>query len=835
MSHPFALPRELPAALAPLGELALDLRWTWSHAADALWRTLAPAAWERSANPWAILQDVPTARLEEVAADPRFVAELERLAGLRREHLAAPGWYARTHPQAEVGRVAYFCMEFGLGEALPLYAGGLGVLAGDFLKAASDLGLPVVGVGLLYQEGYYRQVLDADGRQSEAYPYNDPTTLPVRPVLARGGGWLHVTLDLPGRPLYLRVWQVQLGRVPLYLLDSNDSLNSPVDRTITGRLYDAGHERRLMQEIVLGVGGWRALEALGVEVDVCHLNEGHAAFAILERARAFMRRAGTSFREALWATRAGNVFTTHTAVPAGFDRYGPELIRHHVPLLRQYAADLGVSATELLGLGRLDPRDEGEPFNMAYLAIRGSAVTNGVSALHGAVSRRLFAPLFPRWPEREVPVTHVTNGVHVPSWDSPAADGLWERCCGKDRWLGGVERLGEAIRAASDEELWAVRGEARHALVRAVRSRVVRQHGYRGEAGEAIAAAARVLDPDVLTLGFARRFAAYKRPTLLLADPARLVRLLTDPRRPMQLVLAGKPHPADGEGKALVAEWAAFARRPGVCGRVAFLEDYDVDLARELVSGVDVWLNTPRRPWEACGTSGMKVLANGGLNLSALDGWWDEAYGPELGWAIEGADDRVDAARLYEFLEREVGPAFYARDEQGVPRRWVARIRASMATLAPRFSTNRMVAEYLDRLYVPAAERLRGRVAGGARTARELAAWWGRVADAWPTLRFGDVRVCRRDGRWHFAAEVHLGRLDPEAVRVELCADAVGTEPAVAVPMTRHAPAGAREGVATFAAAVPDGRPSTDYTPRVVPWHPDAVIPLEAPLTLWQR
>lgn len=840
MTSDLVLSRELPAGLERLESLALDLRWTWSDAADQLWRTLDSASWERSENPWTILHDIPRARLERAAADPEFVRELERLDEARRRYLADPGWYAAAHPDAPLRHVAFFCMEFGLGEALPMYAGGLGILAGDFLKGASDLGVPVVGVGLLYQEGYFRQLLDADDRQLEAYPYNDPVALPVRPVPARDGGWLNVTLDFPGRPLYLRVWRAQVGRVPLYLLDSNDPLNSPIDRGITGKLYDAGHDHRLMQEIVLGVGGWRLLEALGLDIDICHLNEGHAAFAVVERARCFMRRHGTTFREALWATRAGNVFTTHTAVPAGFDRYEPAAIRRHLHYLRRYVSELGVPLAELVGLGRVDARDESEPFNMALLAIRGSGATNGVSALHGAVSRRLFAGLYPRWPEREVPIAYVTNGVHVPSWESPQADQLWGRCCGAARWTGAVDRLAEGICCASDEELWAMRDGACRALVRVVRSRLARQRGFAGADEAEIAHAREVFDQAALTLGFARRFAGYKRPTLLLADPARLVRLLTDPLRPMQLVVAGKAHPEDDEGKMLVHEWAAFARRPEVRERVVFLEDYDMTLAQELVRGVDVWLNTPRRPWEASGTSGMKVLANGGLNLSELDGWWDEAYRPELGWALgdEGAGgdtDRADAERLYTLLEREIAPEFYARDQRGIPARWVARMRASMGALAPRFSASRMVIEYVERLYLPAVERLRLRAADDARRARALAAWSARLARGWPTLRFGALSVRRDRGRWRFAVEVDFGSIDPRDVRVELYADPIGAEPGVAIPMEPGIPTAGRAGAATYVAGVPDGRPSTDFTPRIVPWHPDAVVPLEAPFILWQR
>ena len=741
-------------------------------------------------------------------------------------------------------RVAYFCMEFGLGEALPLYAGGLGVLAGDHLKTASDLGVPLVGIGLLYQEGYFRQMTDGAGWQHEVFTYNDPASMPLRPVRAADGGWLHAALAFPGRTVRLRLWEARVGRVMVYLLDSNDPLNSPVDRGITGKLYDVGSDMRLLQEFVLGIGGWRALEALGLEVDVCHLNEGHAAFAVIERARSFMLRHGVSFEDALWATRAGNVFTTHTPVAAGFDRFERSLVEQYMPYLRDYVTQLGVGLDDILALGRLRPDDATEPFNMAYLAIRGSIATNAVSALHGAVSRRLFAGLFPRWPEAEVPVTHVTNGVHVPTWDSPQADRLWEETCGKACWSGPLESLGAAIAQVPDERLWACRAEARRFLVHVVRSRLARQLGFRGAEATVITRAAHVFDPNALTLGFARRFATYKRPTLLLRDRDRLVRLLMDDARPVQLVVAGKAHPADAEGKALIREWAQLARDPAVRERVVFLEDYDITLAQELVRGVDVWINTPRRPWEASGTSGMKVLVNGGLNLSERDGWWAEAWEPGVGWAIgdggthedEAAWDDLEAEQLYTILEREIVPAFYGRDADGLPRAWIARMRASMAQLAPRFSTGRMMREYVESLYLPATALVRQRVADGGRPARELREWAARLTAAWPSVRFGAVRVEGEGGQWCFTAQVYLGDAEPGDVSVELFANAPdGTGAPFRVEMARVHELPGTTNAALYQAAVAADRPAGDFTPRVVPRHPDVRVPLELPLVTWQR
>jgi glycogen phosphorylase len=831
---------DLPRKLTALAELALDLRWTWSHAGDTLWHMVDADAWERTRNPWTMLQDVPRERLNALAADPVFMKELEALLTARHRYQSDPGWYGRTEAKSVLKRVAYFSMEFGVDEALPLYAGGLGILAGDYLKTASDLGVPAVGVGLLYQVGYFRQMLDAEGRQHAMFPYNDPSSLPIEPVQGRSGGWLHVSLPLPGRTIELRVWRARVGRAVLYLLDSNDPANSPADRGITGELYGGGAEVRLMQEIVLGVGGWRALTAMGIDPDVCHMNEGHAAFVVLERAHAFMQERGTSFWAALWATRAGNVFTTHTPVAAGFDTYSSDLIDKYFPHFGAYVAGLGISKEALLGLGRRDPNDSREPFNMAYLAMRGSATANGVSRLHGAVSRRIFAPLYPRWSEGEVPVGHVTNGVHVPSWDSRWADTLWTEACGQGRWRGSMEPLADAIQCVSDEVLWSLRGKERTDLVRYARARLARQLGLRGEPLEVIGGAEHVLDPDALTLGFARRFASYKRPNLLLADPERLARLLGSADRPVQIIVAGKAHPDDEEGKRLVQAWAEFVRGPAVRSRAVFLEDYDMSLAQEMVQGVDVWINTPRRPWEACGTSGMKLLVNGGLNLSELDGWWAEAHRPEVGWALGDAKDHesptqddADAEQLYRLLEDEIVPAFFSRDAQGIPRPWVARIRASMSLLAPEFSSNRMMRDYVERCYLPAATAFRRRGARQAKLARELESWWRSIERHWSEVHFGTVTAAQNRDHWDFTAEVHLGSLLAAMVRVELYAEAVDGSSAVCEVMRPDAASPGETGSLTYRASVSSSRPSSHFTPRIVPYHPEARIPIETPLITW--
>jgi starch phosphorylase len=830
------LPRELPESLYSLAELATDLRWTWSHESDALWRMMDPEVWEQTGNPYVVLQNLAEGRLEELAADSMFKEHLRRLAALREEYIGQPGWFGESHGDEVLKGISYFSLEFGLGEALPLYAGGLGILAGDYLKAASDLGVPVTAVGLLYQEGYFRQVLDAFGWQQEAYPYNDPTTLPVLPVAAPSGAWLKVPVELPGRAVQCRVWLARVGRVNLYLLDTNDPLNSPFDRGITGKLYGGGQEMRLVQEIVLGVGGWRLIEALGLDVQVCHLNEGHAAFVTLERARHCMRRYNLGFREALWATRPGNLFTTHTPVAAAFDTYPRDLVGKYG---QDYAEQLGVSPAELAALGHRDPDDSEEPFNMAYLAARTCGAINGVSRLHGEVSRRIFQVLYPRWAQAEVPVSHVTNGVHVPSWDSPWADEAWTRACGKERWRGLPEPMAAAIESLSDKELWSFDALERSDLVHYARDRLARHLAQRGAGPEAVAEARLVLDPNVLTLGFARRFTEYKRPTLLLHDAERLLRLLTHPERPVQLIVAGKAHPQDETGKRFVQQWAKFVRRPEVRRRAVFLEDYDMALAQQLVQGVDVWLNTPRRPWEACGTSGMKVLVNGGMNLSVLDGWWAEAYAPDVGWALgngleHGPErDALDALELYRLLEEEVVPMFYDRDAEGIPQSWVARMRTSMARLAPRFSSNRMVREYVEKLYIPAAAAYARRLGDGGNTPRELLAWETLLRHRWPSVHWGR-KTCREEGgALAFEVQVYLGELPPDCVQVQLYAEAAAGDEPVSVEMERGAAiAGAVNGF-LYGCTVAGDRPAGDYTPRIVPHHPQARTPIELNLIGW--
>jgi starch phosphorylase len=824
-----------------LAELALNMRWSWNHATDEVWRQLDPVLWEITHNPWVVLQTVSRDQIERVLADSIFRKNVDDLAQARRQALETPAWFQQKHPQVPLTCVAYFSMEFMLSEALPIYSGGLGNVAGDQLKAASDLGVPVAGVGLLYQQGYFRQVIDKNGEQQALYPYNDPGQLPITPVRQSNGEWLRLEIALPGYSVWLRAWQVQVGRVKLYLLDSNDAANFPAHRGITSELYGGGPELRLKQELLLGIGGWRLLRALGLNPEVCHLNEGHAAFAVLERARDFMEETGQPFEVALAATRAGNLFTTHTAVAAGFDRFAPALIEPH--LARYAEQKLGIRSDDLLALGRQNPNDASESFNMAYLAIRGSGAVNGVSRLHGEVSRQLFEPLFPSWPAEEVPVGYVTNGVHVPTWDSAPADALWTGACGKGRWLGTAENLEQDIRRVSDSALWTFRTAATKSLVEYARGRLFRQLAGSGASAEAVDEAKHLFDPNTLTLGFARRFATYKRPNLLLQDQHRLLRLLTNSERPVQLIIAGKAHPEDRAGQALIHEWINFIRQPETRPHVIFLSDYDMLLTENLVQGVDVWINTPRRPWEACGTSGMKVLVNGGINLSELDGWWAEAYTPEVGWALgdgqehdhDPAWDAVEADALYNLLEREVIPEFYIRDQSGIPTAWVKRMRESMAQLTPRFSADRAVREYTEQHYLPAATAYCERAANKGAIGKQVVDWRHAVDERWGSLRFGDLRVETNADHHVFEVEIFLNDLDKNAVRVELYAD--GNSGGDPVPQEMQwarllpgAPAGC-----VYQATVPAARPAGDYTARVIPHCDGVAVPLEDTRILWQR
>ena len=830
--------RPLPEGLEGLSELAIDLRWNRRIIYDQIWDRLDPETWERTNNPYMILQNISQEKLEEAANDEELMKNLS--LWLERKKIAEEqNWFKWKGYGSSIKSIAYFSMEFGLSEALPIYSGGLGILAGDYLKTASDMGVPVIGIGLLYQQGYFRQILAQDGSQIEAFPYNEPFSMPIKPALKPDGSWARIKFYLPGRSIFIRVWQAKVGRIKLYLLDCNDPLNSPWDRAITANLYDPGKERRLIQEIVLGFGGWMALQELGEEVDICHLNEGHAAFAVIARAYTFMLKAKVPIQVALWATRAGNIFTTHTPVAAGFDSFEPDLIKQYA----QWYADLvGIPVDEFPNLGRVGQEREKSPLVMAVLATRGSFQVNAVSRLHGEVSRKIFQPLYPRWSRLEVPITYVTNGIHIPTWMSLPASAIWSQACTDSRWLEGGNEKCKEILQISDSDLWKFRKEARSSLIDYVRRRLVRQMREHGADEESIDRAGRALDPNALTIGFARRFASYKRPVLLLQNKERLEKILRDNKRPVQLIVAGKAHPHDGEGRRLIQEMAKFASQPEISDRVVFLEDYDMALAQKLQPGIDLWVNVPKRPMEACGTSGMKVLVNGGLNLSELDGWWDEAYNPEVGWALgdgkehEGDDwDSIDADQLYRLLENEIVPEFYERDQEDIPRAWIDRVRASMSQLTHKFASYRMMREYIEKMYMPSATAYRRRIADGARLAAELYEWQKKLAENWNDLHFGNITASREGNLWVFDVQVYFGKMNPDMIKVELYSDPIKGSVPMRAAMTKKGPINGTDDGFLYESKVPADRPAGDYTPRIVPYHPEASIPIEETHILWHH
>jgi len=836
----------LPEKLRGLRELAFNLLWSWDDELRVVFSRLDRELWDRTyQNPVLMLGLVSQERLQALSEDDSFLAFYERVRGHFRSYLTEPTFWDRCYPERPL--VAYFSAEFGLAECLPIYSGGLGVLAGHHLKSASDLGFPVVGVGLLYQQGYFRQYLTRDGWQQESYPMNDFYNLPVQPVADDEGGPLRIELPLAGQRLLVQVWRVDVGRLPLYLLDTNLPENPRDLQDVTDQLYGGDQERRIRQEIVLGIGGLRALHALGLRPAVCHMNEGHSAFLSLERIRTLVAEEGLLFAEAFEAARAGSVFTTHTPVPAGFDVFPTELIDRYLgPLL----PELGVTRGELLALGRPEGAPESAGFNMGALALRTSAFANGVSQLHGRVSRALLRPYAPELPEAEVPVGHVTNGAHTRSCVSREMAGLFDRYLGPDWWRRpGEAETWEGVDAIPDEELWGTHERRRQRLVAFARKRLIRQLEQRGASARDVERARGVLDTRALTIGFARRFATYKRAGLIHSDLERLKRILLDPQRPVQIIFAGKAHPRDREGKEMLKAVVALCQGEELRRSVVFIEDYDLVVARYLVQGVDVWLNTPRREMEASGTSGMKVLPNGGLNLSVLDGWWCEGYRPEVGWAIGKGEeyedpayqDAVESSALYELLESDIVPLFYGRQADGLPRAWIARMKKSMKELTPVFSTNRMLFEYGEGYYLPAARFSRGLGADGFARARAFAAWKAAIRQAWPAVRVESVEAdtaARRVGEGFEArAVVNLGGIAPGDVAVELFHGPLSekreiTDPRT-VPMEHLASLGA--GRHRFRGTMPCDRSGMQgYAVRVRPTHPDANNLLSTGLLTWR-
>ena len=841
----FTVRAVLPEPLAALEELAGNLRWSWHEPTRQLFEHIAPELWrEIGTDPVALLGAVAPRRLDDLAQDHDYVAEVNATRDGLRDYLEQPRWYQGLEGEKPAA-IAYFSPEFGIAAALPQYSGGLGILAGDHLKSASDLGLPLVGVGLFYRAGYFTQAISPDGWQMESYPLLDPDGLPLAVLRRADGSAVQVSLALPDdRTLHARVWQAKVGRVRLLLLDADIPENADDLRLVTDRLYGGGGEHRLLQELLLGIGGaravklWSSLHGLP-EPEVFHTNEGHAGFLGLERISSLIGE-GLSFQEALQVARAGTVFTTHTPVAAGIDRFERSLVR------RYFGTDLlpGVDVEDLLALGA-ESYDGGsnDVFNMAIMGLRLGQHANGVSTLHGEVSRRMFNGLWPGFDSADVPITSITNGVHAQSWTDPALKSLAHTKLG----TSDTSTANWASADVSDQDLWSVRGQMRLQFVEDARRRLLNAWRDQNPGGIPPTWINRVFDPNVLTIGFARRVPTYKRLTLMLHDPERLRALLLHSEHPIQIVIAGKSHPADEEGKRLIQKIVQFAADPALRTRIAFLPDYNIAMAQLMYPGTDVWLNNPLRPLEACGTSGMKAALNGALNLSILDGWWPEYYDGKNGWAIPSADsagdsterDRLEAEALYDLIEHQVAPTFYERNADDVPERWVSNIRHTLATLSPALSADRMVSEYVQRLYRPAGHYEGLMSANNYRAARELAAWKGRIVSAWPQVAVTHVEsggvssVPEVGDDLQLRAHVQLGGLAAKDVTVEVVyGKSLGTDELRDVAIQALEPAPLKEastgGATLFTGTVElDRAGAFGYTVRVVPRNDLLISPAE--------
>jgi starch phosphorylase len=838
----------LPESLERLRELAWNVRFSWDPATFDLFRMIDPDTWEDcSHNPVAFLGRISQTRLEKCAEDDAILANLDKVwADFEGYRSSDSSWFAKVTGKKDGPRIAYFSAEFGLAGSLPLYSGGLGVLAGDHLKSASDLGIPLVGVGLLYQRGYFRQYLNSDGWQQESYPKNDFHNLPLHAARDEAGQEIVIQLPLGNRTLSIKVWRCEVGRVPLVLLDTNIPVNEPDLRTITFDLYGGDTHTRLQQEFVLGVGGVRALRTLGMEPDVCHMNEGHSGFLALERIRTLMEEDGLSFEEARVAQASRTVFTTHTPVRAAIDLFQADQMES---VFSEWRRAFSMTQTEFMALGRENGGHD-EPFNMAVFALRMADIANGVSRLHGVVSRKMWKHLWPGLPTDEVPVTSITNGVHSQTWISREMRAVLDRYVGP-RWSRDPHdrEVWEGVEKVPAEVLWRTHEAQKHRLVSYVRESIRRRLTTSHATAVEIAAVSDILDAQALTIGFARRFAPYKRATLMLRDAERLVSILTDPRRPVQVIVGGKAHPRDDAGKKLIQEIVHFSRRPEVRGRVVFVEDYDMDVAYHLLNGVDVWLNNPRRPLEASGTSGMKASLNGAINLSVPDGWWDEAAGRHLGWSIGAGEvyddqetqDEIESGALYDLLEHEIVPLFYDRGRDGLPRGWIRMMKEALKGIGPVFNTHRMVAEYAERCYLPLASRAERLAADGGRAIRDLAAWRARVTSAWTAVQILEIQADEATERSvgdtvPVRARVSLGGLEAGDLLVQIYHGGVNAHgdlvDASAAPMRPAEPG--PDGSQWFQGDVPCKRTGhRGFAVRVLPSHPDLVTSFLPGLIRW--
>lgn len=843
---------DVPAALQPLLEMANNLWWVWHPDAAELFRRLDRQLWdELNHNPVKLLGIIDQRKLADAAANDSYIAQLNRVYTAFKNHLGEAGWFQKSHADVASQKspflVAYFSAEFGLHESLPVYSGGLGVLAGDHLKSASEIALPLVGVGLLYRNGYFQQYLSADGWQQEAYPEVDFYNLPIEPMKYNDGSAVLVRVDMPDNAVFCKVWRTKVGRVPLYLLDTNLPENSPTDREITSKLYGGGAEMRIKQEIVLGIGGVRALQALNIVPSVFHMNEGHSAFLALERIRVLLDNSSLTFDQARQFVMATNVFTTHTPVPAGIDTFSPDMM---VKYFKNYYPALKLDEEGFLALGREDVSSKKQGFSMAVLAIRLADGVNGVSALHGDVSRKMWHNLWPQVPPDEVPITSITNGIHVRSWLAPDIVFILDRyLSGKWQTDPTDQTVWEGVMQIPDEELWRAHERCREKLVSWARTVLKDQLVRRGASFDELTIADEVLDPEALTIGFARRFASYKRGALLLKDVNRLQRLLEDAKRPVQFIFAGKAHPADHEGKELIKALVNFARNPAVRRRIVFLENYDINIARMLVQGSDVWLNTPRRGMEASGTSGMKAAANGVPNCSILDGWWVEGYSPDLGWAIGRGEsyndgntqDQIESQTLYDILEKHIIPSFYRRTVDNIPREWIARMKMCMRKLAPVFNTNRMVRDYTEKFYVPSDQRGRNLVGNNLERSIALAKSKDQLRQRWGGVKIVGVHVSgnghyRVGENMHVEALIDLPDIDPKDVAVELYAGPITATGQIGAPsilrMTyTKAVAGGRHLFSGQIECRTSGRQG--FAVRVLPGSADMATPFEPGLIAW--
>jgi starch phosphorylase len=852
----------LPDILKDLDVVARNMFWTWNPEFVELFKRVDSNLWSASGhNPIKMLGSVSQAKLDELASNQGFLGQLQRANEKLKSYLERPTWYEKIFSKCDNPAIAYFCAEFGVHECLPIYAGGLGILAGDHLKSASDLGVPLVGVGLLYQKGYFRQYLNIDGLQQEVYAENDFFNMPIELVRKENGLPLTISVDYPDRCVIAQIWFVSVGRVKLYLLDTNVQANSPIDRMITSSLYGGDQELRIRQEIMLGIGGLKALTAMDIKPIVCHMNEGHAAFMALERIRELRAAENMTFDEAVEATSAGNVFTIHTPVKAGLDEFRMELMDKY---FGSYFPQLGINRNRFLGLGRMLPDDNSESFKMPILALRLSSYTNGVSKLHGEISRGIWGSLWPGIPRNEVPITSITNGIHIKNWISDEIDSLYEKYLGLN-WADEAmdKSLWESVDQIPDEEFWLVHQRCKEQLIVFTRNRLKAQMQRRGTYHTELNHAEEVLDPEALTIGFARRFTTYKRGNLLLKDPERLTKLLTDQNRPMQIIFAGKAHPKDTEGKEIIRQIVHFANQNSIRRRVVFLEDYNIDIARYLVRGVDVWLNNPRRPMEASGTSGMKAAMNGALNMSTPDGWWCEGYTQDGGWVIgieesyEDNDyqDLVESQAIYDMLENEVIPLFYTRSVDNLPRAWIRRVKNSIKWIAPQFNTHRMVAEYTQRFYNPAAAKWRYLTEQACARAKAFSSWKSDFRKAWPEFAVKDVVMEVSNGNGNeklnpkqpqlkigskllIKALVKLGRVSPNDVSVELYHGPVDNGENIqngSVVRMDYEKNNGQNGEHWFVGSMPcitTGQHGV--TVRVLPRHADLANPYEMGLILWE-